>query len=204
MNCTTPSGDLLGLGIDNVTLLVGALIGVIGSLLVLGIRLQIRKRRLRKALREEIRIMSTDIHRYAESVSVKDPEGIEIPPDTLVSTVYESNTSDLGLLRGSEVMEVTQFYTLVQNIQRRLSKLNNTDEPPVHELRLIQRDLIRLNNQKNTVLSMLEDNIRGAESSQESSPKIYSDIDEPEYGPVDFLDSTLNNENGDTTEESTQ
>lgn len=202
MNHTTTSGDLLGLGIDNVTLLVGALIGVLGSLLVLGIRLQIRKRRLRKALREEIRTMATDIHRYAASVSVKDPEGIEVPPDTLVLTVYESNTSDLGLLGGSEVQEITQFYTLVQNTKQRLSALSDTSEPSVPELRLIQRDLIRLNNRKNTVISMLEDKIWWAESSEESSPEIYSDIDEPEYDPVDFLDSQLDDE--DTTEESIQ
>lgn len=200
MNRTTPAGDLFGLGIDNITLLVGALIGVLGSLLVLGIRLQIRKRRLRKALREEIRTMSTDIYRYAESVSAKRPEGIEAPPDTLVLTVYESNTSDLGLLRGSEVQAVTQFYTLAQNTKQRLATLSDTNEPPVHELRLVQRDLIRLNNQKNTVISMLEDNIWGAESSKESNPEIYSMIDEPEYDPVDFLDSQINDENQDTVE----
>lgn len=200
MNRTTLARDMFGLGIDNITLLVGALIGVLGSLLVLGIRLQIRKRRLRKALREEIRTMSTDIHRYAESVSAKRPEGVKAPPDTLVLTVYDSNTSDLGLLSGSEVQAVTQFYTLAQNTKQRLATLSDTDEPPVYELRLVQRDLIRLNNQKNTVLSMLEDNICGAESSKKSNPEIYSTIDEPEYDLVDFLDSQIRDENQDTEE----
>jgi hypothetical protein len=144
--------------------------------------------------------MSTDIYRYAESVSAKRPKGIEVPPDTLVLTVYKSNTSDLGLLRGSEVQEVTQFYTLAQNTKQRLATLSDTNEPPVHELRLVQRDLIRLNNQKNTVLSMLEDNIWGAKSSEESNPKIYSNIDVPEYDPVDFLDSQLSDENQNTAE----
>ena len=85
---------------------------------------------------------------------------------------------------------------------QRLSTLSGTNDLPVHELRLIQRDLIRLNNQKNTVLSMLEDNIWRADSSEELNPEIYSDIKEPEYDPVDFLDSQLDDKN--SKEEPTQ
>jgi len=101
MNETAQSAELLGISIDSA--IIGAVIGVIGSFLVLAARRQLRKRRLRKALREEVRTMAEDLYRYAETVAGKEPDAIIVPPDPVLRTVFENNASLLGLTlrRGS-------------------------------------------------------------------------------------------------------
>lgn len=186
INNTTQGGGFLGIGIDSA--IIGAFIGVLGSLLVLGVRHQIRKRRLRKAIRAEIKIMADDIYRYAETLSGKSPGSIEIPPDSLVLTVYKNNASNIGLLSEDEVREITQFYALAESVKQRLSYLSESDTPPDYALRLLQRDLILLNNQKNTTILTIENKISGVELSDGSESPIYSDVTKPDYDVVDYLD----------------
>lgn len=188
MNKTTQSAELLGISIDSA--IIGALIGVIGSFSVLAARHHLRKRRLRKALREEIRTMAADLYRYAETVAGKEADAINVPPDPVLRTVFESNASLLGLLSEKEIQELTHFYGLTEKVRKRVSTLSSMSNPPAYELQVLQRDLIELNNQKNTVLKTLESNLLCAKSSQDEDERVYSDIDLPNYDVVDYLEQT--------------
>lgn len=195
MNETAQSAELLGISIDSA--IIGAFIAVIGSFLVLAARHQLRKRRLRKALREEIRTMAEDLYRYAETVAGKEPDAINVPPDPVLRTVFESNASLLGLLSEEEIQELTQFYGLTEKVRKRVSSLSSRSDPPAHELRVLQRDLIELNNRKNSVLETLESHIFCAKSSRDENERVYSDIDLPDYDVVDYLERNTEEDESD-------
>lgn len=199
MNETAQSAELLGISIDSA--IIGAVIGVIGSFLVLAARRQLRKRRLRKALREEVRTMAEDLYRYAETVAGKEPDAIIVPPDPVLRTVFENNASLLGLLSEEEVQELTRFYGLTEKVRKRISSLSSEPNPPAHELQVLQRDLIELNNRKNTVLETLESNILCAKSSRDENERVYSDIDPPNYDVVDYLEQTIGEDDSDRNSE---
>lgn len=189
MNGTALSGELLGINIDSA--IIGAVIGVIGSFLVLALRHQLRKRRLRKALRAEIRTMAEDLYRYAETVAGKEPDAIVVPPDPVLRTIFENNASELGMLSGKEVKQLTQFYGLAEAVRQRISTLSSESNPPAYELQVLRRDLIQLNNRKNSVLEALEGKILCAKSSVDENERVYSDVDAPDYDVVDYLEQAI-------------
>ncbi|WP_254767390.1 hypothetical protein [Salinilacihabitans rarus] len=145
--------------------------------------------------------MSEDLYRYAETIAGKEPDAIIVPPDPILRTVFENNASLLGLLSEEEVQELTQFYGLTENVRKRISTLSSQSDPPTHELKVLQRDLIQLNNQKNSVLKTLEGHILCAKSSVDEDNRIYSDIDSPDYDVVDYLEQQTEGNGHDTQAE---
>lgn len=186
MNKAAQSGEVVGISIDSA--IIGAVIGFLGSFMILAVRRQLRKRRLRKALREEIRTMSEDLYRYAETVAGKEPGAIIVPPDPVLRTVFENNAAELGTLSGKEVKELTRFYGLAETVRRRISTLSSEPDQPTYELQVLQRDLIQLNNRKNSVLETLEGKILCAKSSVTEDERVYSDVAVPDYDVVDYLE----------------
>lgn len=130
-------------------------------------------------------MMANDIHSFAGSVSRKEPAGVTVPPDIFILSAYEANAADIGLLSADEIREVTEFYGRLQNLKRRLANLEQSGEREELEKRLIQRDLILLNNAKNDALSEIENRLLFVPLSEGSE---YSDVELPEVDLGSLVD----------------
>lgn len=185
--------QIFGLSTRNFILLLTALIGIFGSIFIFWLRIQIRKRRLRMALRAEIRTMAEDIYYNADTMASKDPTGINAPLDTLIMTVYQNNSSEIGLLSTREVNNITEFYSLLQTIKSRLNKANDDSKITIDERRLLQRDFIRLNNLKNESLANIEKKLLFVTPHYYKNQDKYSSIQVPDYDLNELIESETKN-----------
>ena len=106
--------------IGNLFLLFASIIGVVGSYLLYLHRRKDRRQKLKRALAFEICEMNqlTQASNTLEGLTEPPPSSrlsaSKIPPaDAFPTTVYESNTSDLGLMSDDELQSVVNFYTSI-------------------------------------------------------------------------------------------
>lgn len=173
------SNGVLGpFGIDNLVLLATAIIGLGGSYSIYWLRLRTRRRRLRKAIRGEIKAMAPSIYEKAQIMAAEDLESeFYIPTDPTIITVFSNNSGEIGLLSDDEVEEVTNFYTKAAVVRQRIQDLNTADKPTKASILQLREELIQLNNAKNSALSKIECYL----DSDPSSGDMYQDLDEPGF-----------------------
>jgi len=185
------SGVLGPFGIDNLVLLATAIIGLSGSYAIYRLRLRTRRRRLRKALRGEIKAMAPSIYEKARIMSAEDRDSdFYIPTDPTIMTVFLNNSGEIGLLSDGEVEEVTDFYTRAAVVSQRIQNLNTVEEPNKASILQLREDLIRLNNTKNSALSELE----GSLGVSPTRGDIYQNLEDPGFDYVEVLEEEFREE----------
>lgn len=157
---STEGMQILGININIVSAIVGAIVGAALGLLtsVLLNYLQRRNRRssVREAFRSELTSVSPLLYTHASRANTRNvTSDIEIPVDPFVSTVYEANAGELGLLSKEEVTALTDYYTLAESISRRIQAYEEMSEIPIGTARKFQNDLATSNNKKNTAVELL-------------------------------------------------
>jgi hypothetical protein len=186
------AGGVLGpFGIDNLVLLATAVIGLTGSYVIYRLRLRTRRRRLRKALREEIKAMAPSIYEKARIMSAEDRDSdFYIPTDPAIMTVFSNNSGEIGLLSDDEVEELTDFYTKAAVVSQRIQNLNTVENPNRASILQLREDLIQLNNAKNSALSELEYSL-GVSPTRED---VYQDLEDPGFDCLEVLEEELEEE----------
>lgn len=186
------AGGVLGpFGIDNLVLLATAVIGLTGSYLIYRLRLRTRRRRLRKALRGEIKAMAPSIYEKARIMSAEDRNSdFYIPTDPTIMTVFSNNSGEIGLLSDGEVEELTDFYTKAAVVSQRIQNLNTVENPNRASILQLRGDLIQLNNAKNSALSELECSLGVSPTRGD----IYQDLEDPGFDYLEVLEEELGEE----------
>lgn len=147
----------LGFGSGGMAAVVGALIGVAGSLSIFAFRRAADRERLRRALRSEILSMSDSIDDAAHKLEIERPhEDLTIPQDSLVHTVFEENAGDIGLLSTGEVEAVTDFYSRVVIVRRQRRRIDEESPIPTGTAEEFRRQFIMLQNEMIAALDALE------------------------------------------------
>jgi len=165
-------------GIDNLVLLGTAIIGLGGSYLIYRLRLRTRRRRLRKAIRGEIKAMAPSIYEKAQIMATEDRDSdFYIPTDPTIMTIFSNNSGEIGLLSDDEVKEVTDFYTKAAVVRQRIQNLNTVEDPNEASILQLREELIQLNNTKNSALTKIECSLNVSPTSGD----MYQDIDDPGF-----------------------
>lgn len=186
------AGGAIGpFGIDNLVLLATAIIGLVGSYIIYRLRLRTRRRRLRKALRGEIRAMAPSIYEKARIMASEDRDSdFYIPTDPTVMTVFSNNSGEIGLLSDDEVEKVTRFYSNAAVVSQRIQNLNAVENPHKASVLQLREDLVQLNNSKNFTLSELENSL-GVDV---TTGEMYDDLDDPGFDYLEVLEEELSEE----------
>lgn len=178
-------------GIDNLVLLATAIIGLTGSYVIYRLRLRTRRRRLRKALRGEIKAMAPSIYEKARIMSAEDRDSdFYIPTDPTIMTVFSNNSGEIGLLSDDEVEEITDFYSKAAVVSQRIQNLNAIEDPNKASILQLREDLVRLNNAKNAALSELE----RALGVDLTTGDVYQDLEDPGFDYLEVLEEELDEE----------
>lgn len=178
-------------GIDNLVLLATAIIGLTGSYVIYRLRLRTRRRRLRKALRGEIKAMAPSIYEKARIMSAEDRDSdFYLPTDPTIMTVFSNNSGEIGLLSDDEVEEITDFYSKAAVVSQRIQNLNAIEDPNKASILQLREDLVRLNNTKNVALSELE----RALGVDLTTGNVYQDLEDPGFDYLEVLEEELDEE----------
>lgn len=89
--------------VGNLLILLAAIVGVLGSFFLYSHKRDMNREKLRRGLLTELESMEY-LERFSDD-SVIPHTGV------LITTVYENNSSDLGLLTSSELEDVVSFYS---------------------------------------------------------------------------------------------
>jgi hypothetical protein len=186
------AGGVIGpFGIDNLVLLATAIIGLTGSYVIYRLRLRTRRRRLRKALRGEIKAMAPSIYEKARIMSAEDRDSdFYLPTDPTIMTVFSNNSGEIGLLSDDEVEEITDFYSKAAVVSQRIQNLNAIEDPNKASILQLREDLVRLNNTKNVALSELE----RALGVDLTTGDVYQDLEDPGFDYLEVLEEELDEE----------
>ena len=186
------AGGVIGpFGIDNLVLLATAIIGLTGSYVIYRLRLRTRRRRLRKALRGEIKAMAPSIYEKARIMSAEDRDSdFYLPTDPTIMTVFSNNSGEIGLLSDDEVEEITDFYSKAAVVSQRIQNLNAIEDPNKASILQLREDLVRLNNTKNVALSELE----RALGVDLTTGNVYQDLEDPGFDYLEVLEEELDEE----------
>jgi uncharacterized coiled-coil DUF342 family protein len=147
------------------TLLTGLLVGAIatffGRLGLVSWKNRKKRTRLRKALLEEVVTMSESIDEMATLLKPMRPggEAIQIPTDMLLTTVYQNNVGQLGMLTDEEVKQVTKFYSKCEVVRRLLDDLSEKDEIRPGAVDLLRQKVMELQGQMVEVRQTLSDEL---------------------------------------------
>jgi hypothetical protein len=178
-------------GIDNLVLLGTAVIGLAGSYVIYRLRLRTRRRRLRKALRGELKAMAPSIHEKARIMAAEDRDSdFYIPTDPTISTVFSNNPEEIGLLSDDEVVKLTDFYSKAAAVSQRIQNLNAVENPNKASVLQLREELIHINNSKNIALSELENNL----GIDQTTGEIYQDLEDPAFDYLEVLEDELSKE----------
>jgi hypothetical protein len=186
------AGGVIGpFGIDNLVLLATAIIGLTGSYVIYRLRLRTRRRRLRKALRGEIKAMAPSIYEKARIMSAEDRDSdFYLPTDPTIMTVFSNTSGEIGLLSDDEVEEITDFYSKAAVVSQRIQNLNAIEDPNKASILQLREDLVRLNNTKNVALSELE----RALGVDLTTGDVYLDLEDPGFDYLEVLEEELDEE----------
>lgn len=155
-------GVLKNPAVGNVFLLLASVVGVGGSYVLYVKRKADNREKLKRALAFEIREMELEeTADTLDGISNPPPQtrltASQIPPaDAFPTTVYESNTGDLGLLDETEINEVVDFYTTMiryKSIIRAIREDPQGAPMPDHET-LVNR-LSETSEQQDNLLELL-------------------------------------------------
>jgi hypothetical protein len=165
-NSSTTTPPALGLlenpAIGNVFLLLASIIGIAGSFILYEKRKSDNRAKLKRALAFEIREM--DLEETVDTLeSINDPppqtrlNEAQIPPaDALPTTVYESNTGDLGLLDESEIDEVVDFYTTIIKYKSVIRAIReDPDEAPMPDHETLVNQISDISERQDELLGLL-------------------------------------------------
>lgn len=147
------------------TLVTGLLVGALATFLarwaIVWIKACKERTRLRKALFEEVVAMSESIDEIANLLKPMRPEGdaVQIPTDVLLTTVYESNVGQLGMLSDEEVEQVTKFYSQCEVVRRLLNDLSEKDKVRPGSVDLLRQNAIELQGKMVEVRRTLSDKL---------------------------------------------
>lgn len=118
--------DLADPAVGNLLILFAALVGVVGSFLLYVYQRRKKREKLRRGLLTELESID-----YLEDLG---DESVVPHSGVLVTTVYENNSSDLGILSSSELEDVVAFYSKAILLQSLISYLEK------HRLQLRMSD----------------------------------------------------------------
>lgn len=149
--------------VGNLFLLIASVIGVVGSYLLYITRRGDRREKLKRALAFEISEMDqlAQASDTLEGLSNPPPQSrlsaSKVPPaEAFPTTVYESNTSDLGLMSDDELESVVDFYTSVIQYKGIIDGLRaDPDETPMPDHEMIVTAIPEIAEQRNEVLRKL-------------------------------------------------
>jgi hypothetical protein len=119
------------------------------------------RRRLRESIYEEVGTNADEIEGMAHSLEVVKPHGdaVRVPPDTLVTTVYESNAESLGLLPKREANAIVEFYTDCYRVRRILAEIDDTDNVDSSTAMYLRSAAIELHRETEELLDTMEEQI---------------------------------------------
>lgn len=180
---TQEVGVIGPLSIDNLIVLVAAIVGVLGSFLVYRHRLNIRKKKLRVALSSEISIMASDVFHVArilEAEKVDKNTKLYIPVDPITNDIFLGNVTDLGLLKEEEVEEISEIYSRASSVRQQVSNLQSVDSPTAPDVRKLRSDIIELNNMIVDTIRTFGKNIEGSWDIDDTD---ITKLEKPEYQP---------------------
>lgn len=141
--------------------ILGALIGVTGGLVRLRWRDRQRKSRLRQALWSEMKQMVAECQRHAGNLkNQRVSEEVTVPHDFIVRTAYDSNASDVGLLSREEVERVTEFYSVAEVVQRRISTLEKQSTTQRGTAKAFRREFLEMHTKMNAAIRTIEEHAR--------------------------------------------
>ncbi|WP_133412231.1 hypothetical protein [Natrarchaeobaculum sulfurireducens] len=157
---------------------VGTLTGaLIGAVVPYYLRNRLRKRKLRIALHTEIQSMEWQIRDWGKAVFATNPHhsGAPIPgANPFVSTVYETNAGEIGLLTDEEAEKVGELYSLIIWYNGIIERFLDREELPAHVTLVMLMKIPLLINMVNLALDSLEDNIPNQERENRTYPEFES------------------------------
>lgn len=173
------------LSIDNLIILVAAVIGLLGSYTIYRLRIRTRRRRLRKALRGEIKSMAPGVYEKARIMAAEDRDkGFYVPPNPVTSTVFKNNSGEIGLLTDDEVEMIAAMYSKAEVVRQLIEHLDEQDDPRRATVLQLRTDLIELNNLINDALAEIET----ALEVERTSGTVYEKLDDPGFDYRDELE----------------
>lgn len=185
------NGVISPFSIDNLVLLVTAVIGLVGSYTIYRLRLRTRRRRLRKALRGEIKAMAPGVYEKARIMAAEDRDtDLYIPADPTIMAVFSNNSGEIGLLSDDELEEVIELYGTAAAVRQRIDNLSTMQDPNKSAVLQLRTELIQLNNTKNLALKEIE----CALGIDRTSGGIYHDIEDPGFDYQAVLEQELDEE----------
>lgn len=168
--------------IDNLIILVAAVIGLLGSYTIYRLRIRTRRRRLRKALRGEIKSMAPGVYEKARIMAAEDREtDFYVPPNPVTMTVFRNNSGEIGLLSDGEVEKITAMYSKAEVVRQLVEHLDDQNDPRRATVLQLRTDLIELNNSINEALAEIET----ALGVERTTGPAYEKLDDPGF---DFRD----------------
>lgn len=152
---------------------VGALLGFSATLLaafgVWYLDKRNRRKRLRKALIAELEKQDERFGRIVESLEAdsavgSDDNGYEVEPsdlppaDSLPTTIYESNASNLGELSSEEVEAVVNYYATLQTQKATIRAIREDEIMLTADKKDLHEDMPKLDRSRDNLISTLEGN----------------------------------------------
>jgi hypothetical protein len=137
-----------------------------------------KRRNLRKAFYQDIKNHENIIESWGSAVYDEDPptDGAPIiaanPFNTLV---YETNSSDIGILTHAEVRNIAQVYHNYSWFDKVLQRYYDKGELAPHTTLVMLRQLLVLQSITAITLNMLEQNMYGVESDNRTPQGVPSD-----------------------------
>lgn len=149
--------------VGNLFLLFASIIGVVGSYLLYLNRRKDRREKLKRALAFEISEMdqlpqaSDTLEGLSEAPPSSRLSASKIPPaEAFPTTVYESNTSDLGLMSDDELESVVDFYTSMIQYKGVIDAVRaDAENTPMPDHETIVTAIPQMATQRNEVLQTL-------------------------------------------------
>ena len=149
--------------IGNSFLLIASVIGIIGSYILYRNRLRNNRQKLKRALAFEVSQMKklNEAADTLEGLSSPPPESrlsaSKVPPaEAFPTEVYESNTSDLGLLTDQELKDVVDFYTSMLRYKGIIDALRkDPEEVPMPDHETIADSIPELSQERDELIKTL-------------------------------------------------